>query len=248
MKIAFRPLLAIVGLLAQFQLVALGQDLNPSAVKSEPVVPEGAQAAPQSQSVDGQRRKAPASAQRIALDEVRDAVQADPTKAPGIVQDAIKTDVPHPVVLTCEIVRVAITAIDKKLTNTLVARVVYAAVKERPNEALGIVGVAIQETPSTFHLDIVRAAIAAVPDPYAKVSRASLESEPCSRPATRSDTTVQYDGIPLSDALYQEALLNGATAYDLDYFPVLGATGLANDDRINKDPPAPPPTPPPVSP
>ncbi|HKM58264.1 MAG TPA: hypothetical protein VJX28_05930 [Chthoniobacterales bacterium] len=40
-------------------------------------------------------------------------------------------------------------------------------------------------------------------------------------------------------------LFFGATAYELDYYPVLGTTGIANDNPINKNPPS---TPPPVSP
>jgi hypothetical protein len=273
MKITFPPLFAIVGVLAHFQFIAIGQELEPSPTTSGALLPKDAPAPARGALLQGQGRNGSISAERVALDEVRDAVQADPNKAPDIVRQAIKTDVPHPVALTCEIVRVAIAAIGKKATRVLVARIVYSAANERPGEVLGIVGVAIQDTPSSFHRDIVHAAIAAVPDPYVRVSRASLESEPCNRPATwNGPTAAQSDGkniadfgkevepketvypptqpesyewITLSDAIYEEALLTGATAYELDYFPVLGVTGIANDYPINKSPP---PTPPPVSP
>jgi len=250
MKIAFPPLLAIVGVFAQFQLIAIGRELEPSAPSSASLGPEGAQTTAQGALIDGQRRNAPVSAERVALDEVRAAVQANPNKAPDIVKQAIRTDVPHPVPLSCKVVRAAITALGKKTTSVLVARIVYAAVSEQPIEALCIVGVAIQDTAAAFHQDIVHAAIAAVPDPYVRVSRTRLESETCDQSAACNGAgAAQSDsknGIPLSDAIYEEALLTGATAYDLEYFPVLGVTGIANDDLINKNPP--PPTPHPVSP
>ena len=245
MKITFPALLAIVGLLTKSQSIAIGQEQESSAQNHESLVPEGAHTTERAASIEAQRANDPVSAERVALDEVRNAVQADPLNAPDTVTHSIRTDVPHPIPASCEIVRVAIRTLGKKATRVLVARIVYAAVRERPSETLDVVCVAIQDTPGTFHQDIVHAAIAAVPDPNARISRASLESEPCGCP-TRPEL---YEGIPLSEAIYEEALLNGATAYGLDYYQVLGVTGIANDDPINKNPPpTPPPTPPPVSP
>lgn len=99
--------------------------------------------------------------------------------------------------------RTAIRAVGKKATRVLVARIVYAAVRERPSETLYIVCVAIQETTDPFHQHIVHAAIAAVPDPNAPVTEASPECKPCGCPL-RAEL---YEGIPLSEAIYDEALL-----------------------------------------
>jgi hypothetical protein len=241
MKITFQALLAIVGLLTQSQSIAIGQEQESSAQNRESLVPEEAQTTERAASIEAQRTNGSVSAERVTLDEVRDAVQTDPLKAPDIVAQSIKTDVPRPIPTSCEIVQVAITALGKKATRVVVARIVYGAVSARPSETLDIVCVAIRDTPGTFHQDIVHAAIAAVPDPNARVSRTSLESDPCGCPSRPES----YEGIPLSDAIYDEALLVGATAYELNYYPVLGTTGIANDNPINKNPPS---TPPPVSP
>jgi hypothetical protein len=241
MKIAFPAFVAIVGLLTQSQSIAIGQEQESNAQNRESLLPQGAQTAERTASIEAGRTNSSDSAERAALDEVRDAVQADPLQAPDIVSHSIKTDVPRPIPTSCEIVRVAIRAVGKKATRVLVARIVYAAVSERPKEALDVVCVAIRDTPSTFHQDVVHAAIAAVPDANAKVSRASVEAGSCNCPPHAEP----YEGLTLSDAIFEEALLAGATAYDLNYYPFLGVTGIANDDPINKNPP---PTPPPVSP
>jgi hypothetical protein len=241
MKITFPALLAIVGLLTHSQSIAIAQEQESSAQNRESLVPEGAHTTDPAVSIAAQRTNDLESAERVALDEVTDAVQADPLNAPDIVAHSVKTDVPRPIPMSCEIVRAAIRALGKRATRVLVARIVYAAVREQPNEVLYIVCVAIQETTDPFHQHIVHAAIAALPDPNARVSQASLKTESCGCPSRAEP----YEGISLPGAIYEEALLAAATAYELDYYPVLGVTGIANDDAINKNPP---PTPPPVSP
>jgi hypothetical protein len=121
----------------------------------------------------------PASAEQLALSEVETAVRKNPAQAPDIVTTAIRAEVPHPVRFSCEIVRAAIAGFGRQITKIGVARTVYAAVQASPEETLGIVGVAIQDTPPALHQDVVGAAIAAVPDPYACVSPGSLQSLPC---------------------------------------------------------------------
>src|SRR5271166_2570537 len=98
---------------------------------------------------------------------------------PEIVTKALRTEVPHPVPMSCEIVRAAIAGFGKQITRIGVARTVYAAVQASPGETLSIVSVAIEDTPPALHRDVVGAAIAAVPDPYACVSPNSLHYMPC---------------------------------------------------------------------
>lgn len=121
----------------------------------------------------------PISAEQTALNEVENSVRQNPTQAPDIVAKALRTEVPHPVPFACEIVRAAIAGIGRQITRVGIARLVYAAVQASPDEALSIVGVAIEDTPPALHQDVVGAATAAVPDPYACVSPGSLQFPPC---------------------------------------------------------------------
>jgi len=280
MKSLLYLLAVIAGLLAQFQWVAIGNE-----VKAGPA---------QVQSALGQAtagREDPAvSAEDEALQEVETAVRNNPANAPQLTEQAIKSDVPHPVPRACEIVRATIAGLGNQATNVLVARIVYAAVTSDPAETLSIESVAIEETPASFHQDIVTATIAAVPDPYECVEPARI-TEPCQNvePGKAVATpgrgalnlTGQSNADPdgksvvgkgvvegkqpitpqpcygptMAEAIYQEALLSGATEADFLFNPYLGytgdygVTGIANDELINKQPPpTPPPTPTPVSP
>jgi hypothetical protein len=213
----------------------------------------------------------PLSAEQVALSEVEIAVRQNPGQAPDVVTKAIRTEVPHPVPFSCEIVRAAIAGFGKQITRIGVARAVYSAVKASPEETLGIVAVAIEDTAPGLHQDVVGAAIAAVPDPYACIS-GSLPSPPCPEPkkaphrwsARFPDREVEpnalvptliepepCNGTPLAEAIVQEALLSGATENEFTLYPDPGIGDLAYDYLINKFPvlkPTPPPTPPPVSP
>src|SRR5262245_9554985 len=107
------------------------------------------------------------SAEKAALNEVEAEVRRDRLKAPDLVAKALRTEVPHPVPCSCEIVRAAIFGFEGLANRVEVARLIFAAVKARPEEVLSIEGVAIENLPGRFHPDIVAAAVAAVPDPYA---------------------------------------------------------------------------------
>gem|GEM_PF-4698072 len=215
----------------------------------------------------------PVSAEQTALSEVENSVRQNPAQAPDIVTKALRTEVPHPVPMVCEIVRAAIAGFGAQITRIGVARTVYAAVQASPDETLSIVGVAIEDTPPALHRDVVGAAIAAVPDPYACVSPNSLHYMPCNSVPTpalnrqsmlHSDSEAEHQAIvstpiqpepcngpTLAEAILQEALLSGATENEFVLYPYPGIGDLAYDALITKSPPSgptPPPTPPPVSP
>jgi hypothetical protein len=250
MKNFLSMLSLIAGLLVQFGPVAIGSELRS---EQAPVQTTSGQS-------DALIQDPPLSAEDEALQEVAIAVRKNPANAPQITVSAIKTDVPRPVPQACEFVRAAIVALGDQRTKALVARIVYGAVSAAPNETLQIESVAIQEAPAAYHQDIVSATLAAVPDLYDCVDPLKIE-EPCrSKKVTTSEITAEIapepcSGPTLAEAIYQVAILNGATAADFLFNPSLGytgdygVTGLANDELINKQPPTtPPPTPTPVSP
>lgn len=211
------------------------------------------------------------SAEQTVLNEIENAVRQAPSQAPDIVTKALRTEVPHPVPMACEIVRAAIAGFGKQITRIGVARAVYSAVRARPDETLSIVGAAIEDTPAALHADVVGAAIAAVPDPYACVSPNSLHFMPCNpvpAPASNRQSVLDADREPepivstqiqsepcngptLAEAILQEALLAGAVESEFALNPDPGIADLTYDTLITKAPPSgptPPPTPPPISP
>jgi hypothetical protein len=156
MKSLFPPVICVASLWIQLNSFAAGNLLSDNLIPADN----------------------PASAEQLALSEVETAVRKNPAQASDIVTKAIRAEVPHPVRFSCEIVRAAIAGFGRQITKIGVAHTIYAAVQASP-ETLGIVGVAIEDTPPALHQDIVGAAIAAVPDPYACVSPGSLQSLPC---------------------------------------------------------------------
>ena len=158
-----------------------------------------------------------ASAELAALNEVEAEVRQDRPKAPDVLTKALRTEVPTPVPFSCEIVRAAISGFDGKVNRVEVARLIFAAVKARPEEVLSIVGVAIENLPQRVHRDIVAAALAAVPDPFACISPKSVHSPACSRTPDLEVNSIIYEpepsgsckGITLAEADLQEALLTG---------------------------------------
>lgn len=193
----------------------------------------------------------PVSAERTALNEVENAVRQNPGQAPDIVTKALRIEVPHPVPVSCEIVRAAIAGFGRQITRVGVARMVYAAVQAMPNETLSIVGVAIEDTLPGLHQDVVGAAIAACPNPYDCVSPTSLQSPACKAIVPTPIRPEPCDGTPLAEAIVQQALLSGAAENEFALDPDPGIGDLAHDALINKLPvlsQTPPPTPPPVSP
>jgi len=214
------------------------------------------------------------TAEQAALNEVEAEVQRDRPKAPEVVAKALRTEVPAPVPFSCEIVRACISGFNGQANRVEVARLIFAAVKARPEEVLSIVGVAIENLPASFHRDIVGAACAAVPDPYACISATSLHTPPCSRGHEQAqlnsilyapETSGPCTGITLAEAVLQEALLSGTIQSEMvlsttinEVLRNVGASDTLRaskfewDTLITKDPPTsgptPPPTPPPVSP
>jgi hypothetical protein len=256
MKNLASVLAALAWLVIQFQSIALGKERKSEQAPTSTV---GGQIGARSQDP-------PLSAEDEALQEVTNRVRNNPANAPQITASAIRTDVPRPVPQACEIVRAAIVALGNQMTKILVARIFYAAVSVAPNETLQIESVAIQECPASFRQDVVSATLAAVPDLYDCVDPIRLK-EPCRNttiaanrhkifPEVGPEFTPEIasepcSGITLAEAIYQVALLNGATAADLLFNPNLGytgdygVTGIANDELINKQPPSTP-TPTPV--
>jgi hypothetical protein len=198
------------------------------------------------------------SAEQTALNEIENAVRQTPAQAPDIVTKALRTEVPHPIPTACEVVRAAIAGFGERITRIDVARTVYAAIHASPEETLGIVGVAIADTRPALHKDVVGAAIAAVPDPYACVSPDRLRYIPCNPDRTpvpnRESMPIQpepCDGPTLAEAILQEAILAGAVESEFAINPEPDTGALAYDALITKTPPGgptPPPTPPPISP
>ena len=230
-----------LGLLVQLQSVAIGNELKSERAPLESTERESGAG---TQGL---------SAEEAALQEVANAVRTNPVNAPQITASAIIADTPRPVPNACEIVRAAIAALGNQATKVLVARIVYAGVTAAPKETLQIESVAIQET--SFRRDVVSATLAAVPDLYDCVDPVRMK-EPCRNvaPAVPEITHEPCAGITLAEAIYQVALLNGATASDFLFNPNLsytgdyGVTGLGNDELINKQPPPPTPTPKPQTP
>jgi hypothetical protein len=245
-----------VGVLIRYDSVAAGNELQTNVSAKDFILAENS-----------------VSAEQTVLNEIENAVRQTPSQAPDIVTKALRTEVPHPVPMSCEIVRAAIAGFGDQITRIEVARTVYAAVQASPDETLGIVGVAIEDTRPALHKDVVGAAIAAVPDPYACVSPNSLHYMPCNPVPTpspnpqrmpHSDSEAESqpivstpiepepcDGPTLAEAIFQEALLAGAVESEFALNPDPGIGGLAYDALITKSPPSgptPPPTPPPVSP
>jgi hypothetical protein len=208
------------------------------------------------------------SAEQAALNEVEAEVRRDRPKAPEVVAKTLRTEVPTPVSSSCEIVRAAISGFDGQANRVEVAGLIFAAVKARSEEVLSIVGVAIENLPANLHRDIVGAAVAAVPDPYACISPTSLHWPPCSRRQLNSiiyepETSGPCTGITLAEAVLQQALSSGTVQSEMVLSTTINevlrnfgasdslrASDFEWDTLITKDPPTatPPPTPPPVSP
>jgi hypothetical protein len=102
-----------------------------------------------------------------ALKELEQGVRAEPTKAPDLETHALGVDVRHTISFAGKSVRTALHALGPAVYNhALVARVICAAIGARPEAALQIVRVAVQEAPPQVHPDIVGAATSCVPDPF----------------------------------------------------------------------------------
>jgi hypothetical protein len=105
----------------------------------------------------------------LLLDQIENAVRTTPAKAPDIVVEAIATDVSNPLNFPGHVIQRAVRALGHKVNQANVARIVFGAVRARPEAVLQTVRAAIQRTPAPLHPNIVAAAVAALGDPYVRV-------------------------------------------------------------------------------
>jgi hypothetical protein len=105
--------------------------------------------------------------ENAAFQDIERGVRTEPANAPAIVTRALNTEVRRPIWFAGQSIRVSLHALGPAVYNhALVARVICAAIGARPEAALQIVRVAVQEAPPQVHPDIVGAATSCVPDPF----------------------------------------------------------------------------------
>jgi hypothetical protein len=112
--------------------------------------------------------------ENLLLDKIENDIRVNPLKAPDIVSEALVTNVSNPLTFAGHLLQRASKALGQRMNQVEIARIVFAAVKVRPQAAIEIVRGAIQTTPARLHSNIVAAAVAGVPDAYlrAEVIRA----------------------------------------------------------------------------
>jgi hypothetical protein len=104
--------------------------------------------------------------ENLLFDKIENDIRMNPLKAPDIVSEALVTNVSNPLTFAGHLLQRANQALGQRLNQVEIARIVFAAVKARPQAALEIVRGAIQTTPARLHSNIVAAAVAGVPDAY----------------------------------------------------------------------------------
>ncbi|MBV9390469.1 MAG: hypothetical protein JOY96_01110 [Verrucomicrobia bacterium] len=122
-------------------------------------------------------------------------VRADRLHAPEIVAAALRTDSRRPIICVSEIMRAAIRGLGKSVSKIEIARLVAAAVEARPDAALEIVRVAVEETRPQLHSDILAAAVGAVPDPYVLVSTLHVREPSCFDSASAEELSLDGKNI-----------------------------------------------------
>jgi len=95
-------------------------------------------------------------------------------KASEIVSEALATDVSNPLTFAGHVLQRANRALGQKLNQVQVARIVFAAVKARPQAGIEIIRGAIQTAPVRLHPNIVAAAVAGVPDAYLRIQAITI--------------------------------------------------------------------------
>ena len=113
------------------------------------------------------------------LAQIQAAVRANPKKAASIVTRALEAEQSHTITFAAQAVTASIRGLGTKAKAVAVGRIVLAAVKSRPGAVLEIVREAVPQTIKTVHLEIVAASasgIAAVSDPYMRISVKAVES------------------------------------------------------------------------
>jgi hypothetical protein len=111
----------------------------------------------------------------LLLDQVENAVRADPSKASDIVVKAIATDVSNPLNFPGHVMQRAIRALGQRVNQSNIAISVFGAVRARPSAVFETVRASIQATRAQLHPNIVAAAVAALADPYLRVETITVE-------------------------------------------------------------------------
>jgi hypothetical protein len=111
----------------------------------------------------------------LLLDQVENAVLTNPSKAPDVVVEAIATDVSNPLNFPGHVIQRAVRALGQKVNQANMARIVFGAVRSRPDAVLQTVRASIQQTRAPLHPSIVAAAVAALGDPYVRVELITIE-------------------------------------------------------------------------
>src|SRR6266478_6477702 len=111
----------------------------------------------------------------LLLDKVENAVLTNPSKAPDVVVEAIATDVSNPLNFPGHVIQRAVRALGHKVNQANMARIVFGAVRARPDAVLQTVRASIQRTRAPLHPNIVAAAVAALGDPYLRVELVTIE-------------------------------------------------------------------------
>jgi hypothetical protein len=111
----------------------------------------------------------------LLLDQVENAVLTNPSEAPDIVVEAIATDVSNPLNFPGHVIQRAVRALGQKVNQANMARIVFGAVRARPDAVLETVRASIQRIRAPLHPNIVAAAVAALGDPYLRVELITIE-------------------------------------------------------------------------
>jgi hypothetical protein len=111
----------------------------------------------------------------LMLDQVENAVLTNPSKGPDIVIEAIAIDVSNPLNFPGHVIQRAVRALGQKLNQANMARIVFDAVRARPDAVLQTIRASIQQTRAPLHPNIVAAAVAALGDPYLRVELITIE-------------------------------------------------------------------------
>jgi hypothetical protein len=111
----------------------------------------------------------------LLLDQVENAIRANPSEAANIVVKAIARDVSNPISFPGHVIQRAIRALGPMVNQNNIATIVFGAVRARPNAVFETVRASIQGTRAQLHPNVVAAAVAALEDPYIRVEPITIE-------------------------------------------------------------------------
>jgi hypothetical protein len=86
--------------------------------------------------------------ENLLLDKIENDIRVNPLKAPDIVSEALVTNVSNPLTFAGHLLQRASKALGQRMNQVEIARIVFAAVKVRPQAAIEIVRGAILTTPA----------------------------------------------------------------------------------------------------